>query len=97
MTSREVLERMSEHMPEIRQRFGVRELALFGSAARGESQPDSDVDVLADFDGAADFDRFMDLKFYLEELLGKRVDLATRKSLRPELSARIDGEAIHVA
>lgn len=97
MTSQEVLRRMSEHLPEIRKRFGVRELALFGSAARDEAQPGSDVDVLAAFDGAADFDRFMDLKFYLEELLGKRVDLATRKALRPELSARIDGEAIHVA
>lgn len=81
----------------LRQRFGVRHLAVFGSVARGQARHDSDVDVLVTFEGPADFDRFMDLKFYLEELLGRPVDLVTRRALRPELREGIEREAIRVA
>jgi predicted nucleotidyltransferase len=81
----------------IRQRFGVRRLAVFGSVARGEARSHSDVDLLVAFEGPADFDRFMDLKFYLEDLLGRRVDLVTPLALRPELRERIEREAIGVA
>ena len=49
--------------------FGVKDLMLFGSAARDENSPKSDVDVLVDFEQQPDFDRFMVLKFFLEDLL----------------------------
>jgi predicted nucleotidyltransferase len=55
------------------------------------------VDVLVSFEGPADFDRFMELKFYLEDVLGRPVDLVTHPALRPELRARIEREATRVA
>ena len=85
------------HAPEFRSRLGVRALSVFGSLARGEAAPDSDIDLLVDFDGPADFDRFMDLKERLEAVLGVQVDLVTRKALRPALRESIEREAVRVA
>ena len=56
---------------------GVRSLLLFGSAARGEAGPDSDVDLLVEFEGAPSFDRYMGLRIFLEDQLGRPVDLIT--------------------
>lgn len=97
MTKHEVLDRLTERAQDVRQRFAVKTLAVFGSVARGEGRAGSDVDVLVAFDGPADFDRFMDLKFFLEDILGVRVDLVTDKALRPQLRPAIEREAIHVA
>jgi predicted nucleotidyltransferase len=97
MNGKDLLRQIREHVPEIRRRFGVADLAVFGSLARNEAHLGSDVDVLVTFASSPDFDRFMDLKFYLEDLLGVRVDLVTRSALRPELRPQIEGEAIHVA
>jgi hypothetical protein len=84
-------------VPQIRQRFGVESLALFGSVARDEAGSSSDVDVLVGFRGTPDFDRFMDLKLFLEEHLGARVDLVTTSALRPRLRAGVEVDAINVA
>ena len=78
-------------------RLGVEMLSLFGSVAREDAQPDSDIDVLVDFREKATFDRYMDLKFFLEDLLGARVDLVTRNALRPSMRPSIEREAIRVA
>lgn len=75
----------------------VTSLAIFGSVARDQARPDSDVDMLVEFDGPATFDRYMDLKELLERTLGRRVDLLTRKAIRPELAPTIEREAVHVA
>lgn len=88
---------IAERSAHIRDRFGVADLRVFGSVARGESTADSDIDVLVTFADRPTFDRFMDLKAYLEELLGTRVDLVTRAALRPELRPKIEREAIRVA
>jgi predicted nucleotidyltransferase len=77
--------------------YGVRSLAVFGSVARDEARPDSDVDVLVDFEGGATFDRYFGLLEYLEALLGCQVDLVTRPSVRPELRERTETEALRVA
>jgi len=72
---------LREAAPEIKRRFGVRSIGLFGSAARGEAGPDSDVDVLVEFE-APTFDRYMDLKFHLEDLFGRPCDLVLADSLK---------------
>jgi predicted nucleotidyltransferase len=77
--------------------LGVESLSLFGSVVRGENRPESDIDVLVEFRGKATFDRYMELKFLLEDLLGGRVDLVTRKALRPGMQPTIEHEAIRVA
>ncbi|MCK4291874.1 MAG: nucleotidyltransferase family protein [Planctomycetes bacterium] len=97
MNKHAVLKRLSGCTQEIRERFSVKGLSIFGSVARGEAADDSDVDVLVAFEQKASFDLFMDLKFYLEELLGTGVDLVTDKALRPQVRRAIEREMINVA
>jgi predicted nucleotidyltransferase len=93
----EVIDRLSASVSEMRARFGVVRLRLFGSVARGEATDHSDVDVLVGFDGPATFDRYFGLKFFLEDLLGCPIDLVTETALRAELRDAVLNEAIHVA
>lgn len=69
--------------------LGGNHLAVFGSIARDEATEDSDVDILVDFDSKKGLFGFADLKFYLEEILGRHVDLVTRRALHPALKTRI--------
>jgi predicted nucleotidyltransferase len=77
-------------------RFHVRALALFGSRVRGEARPDSDVDLLVDFDGPIDLIGIIELEEHLAKLLGARVDLVERSDLKPLLRPRILAEAVSV-
>jgi uncharacterized protein len=85
---------LSQHRNEIEKRFAVKQLALFGSTARGEARTDSDIDLLVEFDGPATFDGYIGLKFYLEDLFGCPIDLVTNRALRPELRPYIEKEAV---
>ena len=96
MTRRTVISRIRKHRAQLT-KLGVKSLSIFGSVARGEARPDSDVDVLVEFNGRATFDRFMDTKFYLEELLGCKVDLVTPKAIKPRMKPYILQDLVHVA
>ena len=87
---------LKKHQPELLQ-HGVESLAVFGSFARGEASLDSDIDLLVDFNRPVGLFEFIRLKSYLEDLTGRRVDLATRDALRPALRETILSEAVHVA
>jgi predicted nucleotidyltransferase len=87
---------MGDRLPEILRRFGVRHLRLFGSAARDELRDDSDVDVLVEFTAPATFQQYMGLKFYLEDLLNRQVDLVTTKGLRKEFRPMVERESVVV-
>ena len=78
-------------------RLGVASLAVFGSVARDEAGPESDIDILVEFRGAATLARFMDLKSLLETTFGRRVDLVTKKALRERLRPVIEKDAVRVA
>ena len=93
----EVLTILRAHYNELCEKFDVRSLRLFGSVARGEGRSCSDIDVLVDFGGPAGFTQYMDLLFYLEDLLGQRVDLVTVRGLRKELRSNVEREAVRVA
>jgi len=97
MTRDEAVNLLRSNSARIRREFSVRGLSLFGSYARNTHSDKSDVDVLVDFDGPATFDRFMELKFFLERLLGRPVDLVTRRAVRPRIAPSIQRDAIHVA
>ena len=86
-----------EVIAEFCRRHGIRRLAFFGSVLRDDFTPESDVDVLVEFEGPATFAAYMDLKFYLEDLLGRPVDLVTDKAVRDELRPFIEKEMIRVA
>lgn len=97
VSKRELLKRLEAGREQIRA-CGVRRLSLFGSFARGEARPESDVDFVVEFaEGRKTYDRFMDLSFLLEELLERPVEVITRESLDPYLGPRILQEAEDVA
>ena len=77
-------------------RLGVNSLAIFGSVARGEATAESDIDFLVTFQGPVTFDRFMDLKIFLEELLGASVDLVISDVLHPRVKPYVEGDAVYV-
>ena len=97
MTREEIITVLRGRLEEIQQRFSVRSISLFGSVARGQAGHDSDVDVLVVFEGKPTFDGFTDLQFYLEDLLGARVDLVTDDTLRPQVRRAIEGDLVDVA
>lgn len=96
MNRNKTLQLLIKHKPMLAQRFGVTDLALFGSTARDMAREDSDVDILVSFEGPATSERYFGVMFYLEDLLGHSVDLVTQKALRPELRPFIEKEALHV-
>lgn len=91
----ETLQTLSEHFSEI-EGFGVESIAVFGSVARNEATPDSDIDLLVEFRPGAQVGmfRFLDLKEYLEGILGCEVDLVTPEGLKPQLREGILSEAV---
>jgi predicted nucleotidyltransferase len=93
----EVIGFLSSHRREMEERFGVCSLALFGSMARDEAGPESDVDVLVEFRETPGLTEYMRLKFWLEEGLGRRVDLVMPKALKPWAKPLVEAEAIRVA
>ncbi|MDE2611946.1 MAG: nucleotidyltransferase family protein [Burkholderiales bacterium] len=96
MNREQVLALLAAHKPVLAERFGVTRLALFGSAVRGTARADSDVDVLVDFDGPATAKRYFGVQFYLEDLLGREVDLVTTDALRPRLRPYVERDALDV-
>ena len=92
-----VLKLLNEHCEQVRERFGAKHLALFGSAARDELREDSDIDVLVEFEGPANFDSYIGLKTYLEQIFHAKVDLATEAMIKPRLRRHIEKDIICVA
>ncbi|WP_240030551.1 nucleotidyltransferase family protein [Thermus scotoductus] len=92
----QLITRLREAKTELRDRFGVREISLFGSRVRGEGRPTSDLDLLVEFERAPGLLRFLELEEYLSQLLGIQVDLVRKASVREELRAEILGEAVLV-
>jgi predicted nucleotidyltransferase len=93
ITKQDVVDRL-QHAREQIFALGARRIALFGSVLRGEARPDSDVDLLVQFDpGQKTFENFMELSFMLEELLERRVELVTTEALSPFIGPHILREA----
>lgn len=93
----EVIRILREHAAEIRAR-GVVRLALFGSSARGQARPDSDVDVLVDLDEARNLSLIdlVGLRRYLSDLLGREVEVTQRRGLKPFLKDNILAQAVEI-
>jgi Predicted nucleotidyltransferases len=95
--NRDIQAILQERKNYLAEKFGVIEIAIFGSYARGEQGKDSDVDLIVDFkEGWKTFDNYMNLKFYLEELFGKKVDLVIKSAINPRIKPFIIEEAIYV-
>lgn len=86
---------LTQERERLRECYGVRNIAIFGSVARGETAATSDLDILIDMDSPT-FDRYMDLKFELEDRLGIAVDLVLTEALKDYLAESIRREAVYV-
>ena len=91
----EIREVLRLHLPELQEKYLVRSIGLFGSYARGDATPDSDIDILVDFDPSIGL-KFVHLADYLEQLLGKKVDLISTRAVSPRLRASIEEDLLLV-
>lgn len=95
LTRDDVLTTLELHAREL-EGLGARSLALFGSVARGEGSDTSDVDLLVELEPKT-FDSYMDVKLFLEKILGRRVDLVLADAVKPRLRSAILAEAVHAS
>ena len=93
LSTHEILYLLERNAAAVR-RYGVRSLGLFGSGARGTAREESDLDFVVEFERKS-FDAYMDLKAYLEDLLGCRIDLVVAEAIKPRLRDTILAEALH--
>lgn len=91
-----LIETLRDHAPELRERYKVRSLWLFGSYVWGRQRPDSDLDILMDYSQTPTLADLVELEQHLTELLGIKVDLVTVGGLRGRIGERILAEAIPV-
>jgi predicted nucleotidyltransferase len=96
MNREHVLALLRSHRAEL-SAMGIRSLSLFGSAARDELRPDSDIDLLVEMDPPLTLRRYMHAKFYLEDIFQRPVDLVMPDTIKPLARPEIEKEAIHVA
>lgn len=97
MTKEDVFRILQQNQARLRD-FGVKRIGLFGSFVRGQQRQDSDVDLLVEFEpGQKTFDHFMQLSFYLDDVLGRRAEVVTVESLSPHMAAHILNEVEDVA
>ncbi len=93
---REIRKILAEHREELKKKFKVKEIGVFGSFVRGEQRKRSDIDLLVEFDEPPSLFEFMDLEDYLSNLLGLKVDLVTSDALKPRIGERILREVVYL-
>ena len=92
---RKVLNMMQEHSGDLKV-YGVKKVGLFGSFARSRQNAKSDIDVLVEFErGGKTFDNYMNLKFYLEKLFHRKVDLVIKDALKTRIKNKVLSEVIY--
>jgi len=91
----EIKKMLAKHKEELRERFKVREIGIFGSYVRGEQKRGSDVDILVEFEEPVSLLGIVGLENYLSDLLGMKVDVIPKRDLRVELRERILKEAVY--
>jgi predicted nucleotidyltransferase len=94
VTSINVVQKIASMRLELSERFTVTRIGVFGSFARGEAGPESDVDILVELTDPT-FDHYMDLKFRLEDVLKRPVDLVMADTVKPRLKPIIDQEVVY--
>ena len=86
----------NEFQSEMKEKYGVKEIGIFGSFVRGEAREDSDVDILVEFEKPIGFFKFLELEEYLSNLIGRKVDLVSKKALKPHIGKYILEEVVTV-
>ena len=93
-TASAVIQKLAEMRAELIERYSVTRIGVFGSIARGDDGPESDVDILVEL-AEPTFDHYMDLKFKLEEVFGRRVDLVMADTIKPAIKDTVQLEVVY--
>lgn len=96
MNVEEYKTKIIELKPFLKEEYGIKNIAIFGSYAKGEQKSDSDLDILVEFEKPIGLLKFVDLKIKLSEVLGVKVDLVMKSALKPRIGKRILEEAIYL-
>lgn len=96
MTIDRIIKILKEHERELKEKYGVKSIGIFGSYVRGEQKQTSDLDILVEFEKPVDFFEFLELEEYLENLLGVKVDLVLKKTLKPGIAKTVLKEVVYV-
>ncbi|MDY6950540.1 MAG: nucleotidyltransferase family protein [Thermodesulfobacteriota bacterium] len=88
---------LQQHLNQLKRKFHVAEIGIFGSSVRGEQKNDSDIDILVEFSRPVDFFLFMQLETHLSRILEANIDLVSRKALKPHIGRRILEEVQYVS
>ena len=91
-----ILVKLQQLKTELRMRFSVGEIGLFGSVVRDDDTERSDIDILVEFEKPIGFFQFMELEEFLEEQLGGKVDLVSKKALKPYIGRHIIEEVVTI-
>ncbi len=96
MNLEEIEKILNEHKEELRRKYKIKEIGIFGSFVRGENKKESDVDILVEFEEVPGLIKFIEIEEYLSKLLGRKVDLVRKPSIREELKDGILKEVVYV-
>ena len=96
LNRKDVLNLLREHKPIMKERFGVTEISLFGSFARDEATEESDIDLVVKFGVQPTFRSYFGAQIYLEDVFGRKVDMARRHELRKEILPYVDRDLVNV-
>lgn len=88
--------KIKDQLPLLHEKYHVKKLGIFGSFARGEQNPESDVDIIVEFESPVGFFEFIRLENYLSEILGAKVDLVTERALKPSIKESVLQETVYV-
>jgi len=89
-TLQEIIQTLKEHQEELRERYRVKHLKVFGSYVRGNQKEESDLDLMVSFEETPTLLEFIDLKEYLEGITGVKIDLVTEEGISPYIKPYIE-------
>jgi len=92
----EIQEIIKNNKKELKEKFKVKEIGIFGSYVNSEEKKGSDVDILVEFEGRIGLIKFMKLEYYLSDLIGVKVDLVMKTALKPRIGKRILKEVVYI-
>jgi len=94
----EIMKILMEHKEELRKRYGVKEIGIFGSYVRGKEKKSSDLDLLVEFDPHKSIGllEFINMENYLSDIMGVKVDLVMKSALKPRIGEHILKEVIYL-
>ena len=87
---------LSKHKEELRRKYNVKEIGVFGSYVRGEQKKSSDIDILVEFEESIGFFKFLEMEEHISEILGVKVDLVTKNALKPRIGEHILKEVVAI-